>query len=63
MSFYDGSAPVFIHTLTALSAILTKAETPRKGKIDRSRCIVERTAVSHDSTLSSGKYSPPATPP
>jgi hypothetical protein len=27
MSFYDGSAPVFIHTLTALSAILAKAET------------------------------------
>lgn len=26
MSFYDGSAPVFIHQLTALSAILTKAE-------------------------------------
>jgi hypothetical protein len=25
MTFYDGSAPVFIHTLTALSAILTKA--------------------------------------
>ncbi len=26
MTFYDGSAPVFTHTLTALSAILTKAE-------------------------------------
>lgn len=32
MSFYDGSAPVFIHTLTALSAILTKAETHAKEK-------------------------------
>lgn len=26
MTFYDGSAPVFTHTLTALSAILNKAE-------------------------------------
>ena len=26
MTFYDGSAPVFIRTLNALSAILTKAE-------------------------------------
>jgi hypothetical protein len=32
MSFYDGSAPVFIHTLTALSAILTKAEAHAKEK-------------------------------
>ena len=32
MSFYDGSAPVFIHTLTALSAILTKAEAHAKDK-------------------------------
>lgn len=32
MSFYDGSAPVFIHTLTAMSAFLTKAETSAKDK-------------------------------
>jgi hypothetical protein len=32
MSFYDGSAPVFIHTLTALSAILAKAEAHAKEK-------------------------------
>ncbi|CAN5388744.1 DUF1993 domain-containing protein [soil metagenome] len=32
MSFYDGSAPVFVHTLTALSAILTKAEAHAKEK-------------------------------
>lgn len=32
MTFYDGSAPVFIHTLTALSAILTKAEAHAKEK-------------------------------
>lgn len=32
MTFYDGSAPVFIHTLTALSAILTKAEAHAKDK-------------------------------
>lgn len=32
MSFYDGSAPVFIHSLSALSAILTKAETHAKEK-------------------------------
>ncbi|OJU21512.1 MAG: hypothetical protein BGN84_15960 [Afipia sp. 62-7] len=32
MSFYDGSAPVFIHTLTALSAILTKAEAYAKSQ-------------------------------
>jgi len=35
MSFYDGSAPVFVQTLTALSAILAKAEAhaaETKGK-------------------------------
>lgn len=32
MTFYDGSAPVFTHTLTALSAILTKAENHAKDK-------------------------------
>ncbi|WP_424629512.1 DUF1993 domain-containing protein [Bradyrhizobium sp. SYSU BS000235] len=32
MSFYDGSAPLFIHTLTALSKILTKAEAYAKDK-------------------------------
>jgi len=32
MSFYDGSAPVFIHTLTALSAFLAKAEAFAKDK-------------------------------
>jgi uncharacterized protein len=32
MSFYDGSAPLFIHTLTALSKILAKAEAYAKDK-------------------------------
>lgn len=32
MSFYDGSAPVFVHTLTALSAILAKAEAHAEEK-------------------------------
>ena len=32
MSFYDGSAPVFIRQLTALSAILKKAEAYAKDK-------------------------------
>lgn len=32
MSIYDGSAPLFVHTLTALSNILTKTETYAKEK-------------------------------
>lgn len=32
MSFYDGSVPVFVHTLTAMSAFLTKAEAYAKDK-------------------------------
>lgn len=32
MSFYDGSAPLFIHTLTALSKVLAKAEVYAKDK-------------------------------
>jgi len=32
MSFYDSSAPLFIHTLTALSNILAKAEAHAKEK-------------------------------
>jgi len=32
MSFYDGSVPVFTHTLNAMSAFLTKAETFAKDK-------------------------------
>lgn len=32
MSFYDGSAPVFVRQLTALSAILDKGETYAKEK-------------------------------
>lgn len=32
MTFYDGSVPVFIHTLTALAAILAKAEAHAKEK-------------------------------
>lgn len=32
MSFYDGSVPVFVHTLTAMSAFLAKAESFAKEK-------------------------------
>jgi hypothetical protein len=32
MSFYDGSAPLFVHMLKVLSGVLTKAETHAKEK-------------------------------